>query len=74
MNKNTLVVLAVIAAAGIGYYLWQKKQKEKVAPTVPNSSTGNAPTSKGGIGGALSDAANIYNSASDLYDAALGQA
>jgi hypothetical protein len=54
MNKNTLTILAIAAAAGVAYYIWKNK-KPAVAPAAAA-----VPTAGGGSG-ANASTAGAYN-------------
>lgn len=65
MNKQTLTILAIAAATGIGYYLWKNK-KPALAPAT-------AKPAKGGGTGANASTSSAFNGVLDAGITAAGK-
>lgn len=65
MNNKTLLILAVVAVAGVGAYIWYKKTHPTVQPNQTTGTTGNTTdASNQTTAGSLADA---WDSLSNLW-------
>jgi hypothetical protein len=62
-QKQMLIGLAVVAAAGVAYWYWQKRKQQQAESSPASTPTGGAPTVSNP--GVLEQATGVVNTAGD---------